>query len=71
MGEESPRQYGFLAEDMAENIDGQSYVVYNEDGTPEAIQYSRLVVPLHSAMRKLRSRIDELESRLAELESNA
>jgi hypothetical protein len=71
MGEESPRQYGFLAEEMAENVDGQSYVVYNEDGTPEAIQYSRLVVPLHSAMRKLRSRIDELESRLAELETGA
>jgi hypothetical protein len=69
MGEESPRQYGFLAEDMAENIDGQSYVVYNEDGTPEAIQYSRLAIPLHSAMRKLRSRIDELESRLAALEN--
>ena len=70
-GEESARQYGFLAEDMAENIDGQSYVVYNEDGTPEAIQYSRLAVPLHSAMRKLRSRIDELEARLAELETGA
>jgi hypothetical protein len=70
-GEDSPRQYGFLAEDMAENVDGRDYVVFTEDGTPEAIQYSRLVVPLHSAMRKLRSRIDELESRLAELESNA
>jgi hypothetical protein len=56
---------------MAENIDGQSYVVYNEDGTPEAIQYSRLVIPLHSAMRKLRSRIDELEARLAELDTSA
>jgi len=70
LGEESPRQYGFLAEEMAENIDGQSYVVYNEDGTPEAIQYSRLVIPLHSAMRKLRSRIDDLETRLAALEGN-
>ena len=70
-GEESPRQYGFLAEDMAENVDGRDYVVFDEDGTPEAIQYSRLVVPLHSAMRKLRSRIDELEARLAELEAGA
>ena len=69
-GEESARQYGFLAEDMAENIDGQSYVVYNEDGTPEAIQYSRLAVPLHSAMRKLRSKIDDLEARLAALEGD-
>jgi hypothetical protein len=67
-GEESPRQSGFLAEDMATNVDGRDYVVFTEDGTPEAIQYSRLVVPLHSAMRKLRSRIDELEARLAELE---
>jgi hypothetical protein len=71
IGSEAPRQYGFLAEDMAENVDGRDYVVFNEDGDPEAIQYSRLVVPLHSAMRKLRSRIDELEARLAELESNA
>jgi hypothetical protein len=70
IGSESPRQYGFLAEDMAENVDGRDYVVYNEDGAPEAIQYSRLVVPLHSAMRKLRSRIDELETRLAALEGN-
>jgi hypothetical protein len=69
MGEEAPRQSGFLAEDMAENVDGRDYVVFTEDGTPEAIQYSRLVVPLHSAMRKLRSKIDELESRLAALEN--
>jgi hypothetical protein len=69
--ETSPRQYGFLAEDMAGNFDGRDFTVFNEDGTPEAIQYSRLGVPLHSAMRKLRSRIDELEARLAELESNA
>jgi hypothetical protein len=69
--ETSPRQYGFLAEDMAENFDGRDFTVFNEDGTPEAIQYSRLGVPLHSAMRKLRSRIDELEARLAELETDA
>jgi len=69
IGEESPRQYGFLAEEMAENVDGRDYVVYNEDGSPETVQYSRLVVPLHSAMRKMRSRIDELEARLAALEA--
>jgi hypothetical protein len=69
--ETSPRQYGFLAEDMAGNFDGRDFTVFNEDGTPEAIQYSRLGVPLHSAMRKLRSRIDELEARLAELETGA
>jgi hypothetical protein len=69
VGEESPRQYGFLAEEMAENVDGKDYVVYNEDGSPEAVQYSRLVVPLHSAMRKMRDRIDDLEARLAALEA--
>jgi hypothetical protein len=69
IGEESPRQYGFLAEEMADNVDGRDYVVYNEDGSPETVQYSRLVVPLHSAMRKMRSRIDELEARLAALEA--
>jgi len=69
-GEESPRQYGFLAEDMASNPEGISFVVHN-GADAETIQYERLVVPLFSAMRKLRSRIDELEARLAELETGA
>jgi hypothetical protein len=68
-GEESPRQYGFLAEDMESNAEGKAFVVYNEDGTVQTIQYERLVVPLFSAMRKMRSRIDELEARLAALEA--
>jgi hypothetical protein len=69
-GEESPRQYGFLAEDMAANTEGIAFVVHN-GADAETIQYERLVVPLFSAMRKLRSRIDELEARLAELETGA
>lgn len=69
LGEESPRQFGFLAEEMAENFEGRDYVVYNDDGSPEAVQYSRLVVPLHSAMRKMRDRIEELEARIAALEA--
>ena len=68
-GEESPRQYGFLAEEMEANPEGKAFVIYNEDGTVQTIQYERLVVPLFSAMRKMRSRIDDLEARLAALES--
>jgi hypothetical protein len=66
-GEESPRQYGFLAEEMGANPEGIAFVVHN-GADAETIQYERLVVPLFSAMRKLRSRIDELEARIAELE---
>lgn len=68
-GDEAPRQRGFLAEEMAANPEGETFVVFNQQGQPDAIQYDRLVIPLHSAMRKLRERIEELESRLAELEN--
>ena len=67
-GEESPRQYGFLAEEMAANSEGIAFVV-NNGADAETIQYDRLVVPLHSSMRRLRSRIQELEARIALLEN--
>jgi hypothetical protein len=70
-GEEAPRQRGFLAEEIAANSDGETFVVFNEQGQADAIQYDRLVVPLHSAMRKLRERIQELENRLNELEKKS
>jgi hypothetical protein len=69
-GEESPRQYGFLAEDMAANTEGIAFVVHN-GADAETIQYERLVVPLFSAMRSLRARIEELEARIAELDTSA
>jgi hypothetical protein len=68
-GDEAPRQRGFLAEEVAANSDGETFVVFNLEGQADAIQYDRLVVPLHSAMRKLRDRINELEARLAALEN--
>jgi hypothetical protein len=68
-GDEAPRQRGFLAEEIAANPDGETFVVFNQEGQADAIQYDRLVVPLHSAMRKMRNRIDELEARLAALEA--
>jgi hypothetical protein len=70
-GEASPRQYGFLAEDLDANTNTIAFVNHDTEGRPDSVQYDRLVVPLHSAMRKLRSRIDELEARLAELETGA
>jgi hypothetical protein len=67
-GEASPRQYGFLAEDLDANTGTIAFVNHDTEGRPDSVQYDRLVVPLHSAMRKLRSRIEELEGRLAALE---
>jgi hypothetical protein len=68
-GEESPRQYGFLAEDLDANTSTIAFVNHDLDGNADDVQYDRLVVPLHSAMRKLKSRIGELEARLAALEN--
>jgi len=68
-GEESARQYGFLAEELAENSETIAFVNHDTEGRPDSIQYDRLVVPLHSAMRKMRNRINELEARLAALEA--
>jgi hypothetical protein len=70
-GEEAPRQRGFLAEEIAANPDGETFVVFNAEGQADAIQYDRLVVPLHSAMRKLREQVRELEARLAALENKS
>jgi hypothetical protein len=64
-GEESPRQYGFLAEEMAANPEGNAFVVHN-GADAETIQYERLVVPLLSALRHLRKRVDELEAKVNE-----
>jgi hypothetical protein len=68
-GEEAPRQRGFLAEEVAANPGGETFVVFNAEGQADAIQYDRLVVPLHSAMRAMRTRIEELEKKVAALES--
>lgn len=68
-GEESPRQYGFLAEDLSSHSDTIAFVNHDLEGRPDSVQYDRLVVPLHSAVRKLRSRVNELEARLAALEN--
>ena len=62
-------QYGLIAEDMAENEVGTNYVVRAEDGAIESVQYSRLVVPLLSALRHLRKRVDELEAKVNESSS--
>ena len=62
-------QYGLIAEEMAENEVGTNYVVRGEDGSIESVQYSRLVVPLLSALRHLRKRVDELEAKVNESSS--
>jgi hypothetical protein len=62
-------QYGLIAEEMADNEVGTNYVVRDGEGNIESVQYSRLVVPLLSAMRAMRTRIEELEKKVAALES--
>jgi hypothetical protein len=68
LGEEANRQYGFSAEEMFANIEGNAFVVIDAEGLPEAIQYDRLVVPLFSAVRSLRARIKDLEEKIARME---
>lgn len=69
LGESAPTQYGYIAEEMAENPMGMRFVNYNQDGSAEAVQYDMLAPALASAMRSIRNRIVDLERRLAELES--
>jgi hypothetical protein len=68
-GSDAPFQFGYIAEEMAENPVGSRFVNYNQDGSAEAVQYEMLAPALASAMRKMRSRINDLESRIAELEA--
>jgi hypothetical protein len=68
LGAGAPLQFGYIAEEMAENPIGSKFVNYNQDGSAEAVQYEMLAPALASAMRLLRSRIVELEQRIAELE---
>jgi hypothetical protein len=69
IGESAPMQYGYIAEEMAENPMGMRFVNYNQDGSAEAVQYDMLAPAFASAMRSMRSRIVDLERRLAEIES--
>jgi hypothetical protein len=69
IGESAPMQYGYIAEEMAENPMGMRFVNYNQDGSAEAVQYDMLAPAFASAMRSIRSRIVDLERRLAEIES--
>jgi hypothetical protein len=69
IGEGAPTQYGYIAEEMAENPVGMRFVNYNQDGSAEAVQYDMLAPAFASAMRAIRTRINQIEERLAELES--
>jgi hypothetical protein len=69
IGEGAPTQYGYIAEEMAENPVGMKFVNYNQDGSAEAVQYDMLAPAFASAMRAIRTRINQIEERLAELES--
>lgn len=59
---------GFIAEDFEDN--GVSEVViYNEDGTVQGLDYSKIAVILLPLIKQQKDKIDKLEQRLALLEN--
>jgi Collagen triple helix repeat (20 copies)/Chaperone of endosialidase len=61
------RRIGFIAEEMAENELGNYFVVRDAEGLPEGINYE-LTIPLYaSALRFLKTKINDLEKTLQDL----
>ena len=65
---EAVRQWGLLAEQVAEIPELSFFVGRDEAGLPDNIDYSRLVIPVISALRSMKETITTLEARIAELE---
>jgi hypothetical protein len=65
---EAVRQWGLLAEQVAEIPELDFFVGRDEAGAPDNIDYSRLAIPLLSALRSMKQTIIALEARIAELE---
>lgn len=61
---------GLIAEELADVSGGERspYVEYGEDGSPEAIEYSRLVAPLILTVQQQAEAIKDLRQRVAALE---
>jgi hypothetical protein len=53
-------RYGWIAERLAENPDTQPFVVYNNDGQPDSIDFIALLIAQNA---RLEQRISELENR--------
>ncbi|MFJ2532793.1 hypothetical protein [Microbacterium maritypicum] len=69
-GEPGAWKYGWIAERLAENPDTEPFVVYNEQGAPETIDFIALLIAQnaqhHQAMDLMAQRIAALEARHAE-----
>ena len=62
------RFIGFIAEELDEHPSLRQFVVYDENGDPDAIQYDRLTVALLAVIKDQQARIDNHEERLTKLE---
>lgn len=62
-------KYGWIAERLAESEDTEPFVVYNDQGTPDSIDFIALLIAqnaqLHQAVDLLAQRVDALEARHA------
>jgi hypothetical protein len=57
-------ELGFIAEEVAKYFpDLVSYKMINDKCVPDALMYSRIVVPMLNEMKKLKNRIDYLEKK--------
>ena len=65
-GEPGAWKYGWIAERLAENDDTQPFVVYNEQGAPDSIDFIALLIAqnaqLHQAVDLLSQRLDAQEA---------
>jgi hypothetical protein len=60
---------GLIAEDL-HDLQANLFVSYNQDNTPEALDYARINVLLIRAAQQLNEKIEKLTEGLAELEKN-
>lgn len=62
-------KYGWIAERLAEDTDTEPFVVYNDQGTPDSIDFIALLIAqnaqLHQQLDLLEQRLDALEARHA------
>lgn len=63
------REVGLMAQDLDE-ADLQEFVIFDEDGNPEGIEYGMLTVALHAAARLERAQREALAADVAELRAH-
>lgn len=61
------RQYGFIADEF-DALGLTEVVGYDSNGTPDYLQYDRLMIYYHTIIKDQNNRLKELESKLAKLE---